>query len=386
MKPFAIYFPQFYPIKTNDDAWGAGFTDWALVANANLRDAWPRRAPSAGFYDGASPALHSRQIAEAVNAGIGGLGVYHYWFYTHQELKAFEQTLLGSTGSAASPQTPPWFLIWASEGWSKRWLAKSDILIHLSSAPDRDAIERHCDHLATCFAHPAYLKWRGRPLFVWYNLGHFEKPEAVVVEYREALRRRGIDIAVAHFVKNPFDLEFCKFTDASYLFEPRLFFGSRSLVSGGKSKAALTALRRIIGSSAAESLLVVRDRLQKSGNTHSAKDFLSYMASPERVGLLACATHARQEVISPGWDNTPRYGDRFTALQPLDPSAFEGLIRQAMEGGDLPPLLNAWNEWAEGAAIEPCAYLGRRYLDAVTRAAFGGSAPVAQPLFAPGTP
>lgn len=50
MKPFAIYFPQFYPTKTNDDAWGAGFTGLALVANSNLRDAWPRRAPATGFY------------------------------------------------------------------------------------------------------------------------------------------------------------------------------------------------------------------------------------------------------------------------------------------------------------------------------------------------
>ena len=31
----------------------------------------------------------------------------------------------------------------------------------------------------------------------------------------------------------------------------------------------------------------------------------------------------------------------------------------------LPPLINAWNEWSEGAAIEPCAYLGTRYLDAL---------------------
>lgn len=363
MKPFAIYFPQFYPIKTNDDAWGAGFTDWALVANANLRDAWPRRAPAAGFYDGSSEQVHASQIAEALGGGIGGFGVYHYWFYTHQELNAFENTLLNGPEPA---QSLPWFLIWASEGWSKRWLANATTLVRLSANPGRSDIDTHCDYLATCFAHRSYTRWRGKPLFVWYNLGHFDEPESVVVQYREALGRRGFDIAVAHFVKSPFDLAYSAFTDASYLFEPRLFFGSRSNARGGKAKAVLNVLRKIIGPTGTEALLVTMDRLQKSGTSYTAASFLSYMSSPERAALLGAIEKPRQEVISPGWDNTPRYGERFTALQPLEPHAFGGLVREAMQQGDLPPLLNAWNEWSEGAAVEPCAYLGREYLDSIS--------------------
>ena len=362
MKPFAIYFPQFYPTKTNDEAWGAGFTDWALVANSNLRDAWPRRAPVAGFYDGSSPLVHVRQITEALDAGIGGFGVYHYWFYTHQELGAFENTIMRGLERG---QKPPWFLIWASESWSKRWLAKPDPLIHLTTAPTQRDIELHCDYLASCFSDAAYTKWRGKPLFVWYNLGHFDDPESVVVRYREALLRRGFDIAVAHFVKNPFDLDYSAFTDASYLFEPRLFFGSQSSTRGSKAKATLNMLRRMIGTSGAESLLVAVDRLQKSGCTYSAARFLSYMSSQEREVLLATTKKPCQEVISPGWNNTPRYGSRFTALQPLESSSFGELVRDAMLTSDLPPLLNAWNEWSEGAAIEPCVYMGNSYLEAV---------------------
>ena len=56
-----------------------GFTDWTLVANANLREAWPRRAPAAGYYDGSSPLVHARQIGEALDAGIGGFGIYHFF-------------------------------------------------------------------------------------------------------------------------------------------------------------------------------------------------------------------------------------------------------------------------------------------------------------------
>ncbi len=363
MKPFAIYFPQFYPTATNNKAWGTGFTDWALVANANMRDIWPRRAPAAGFYDGASPLVHARQMNEAKDANLGGFATYHYWFYTHQELNAFETTMLAN---ATSENTLPWFLVWATESWSKRWLANPEILLNLSSAPTQHEIELHCDYLATCFAHPTYTHWHGKPLFVWYNLGHFNQPESVVISYREAMLRRGFDIAVAHFVKNPFDLAYCAFTDASYMFEPRLFFNSKKAARGDVAKLVLTMIKKVVGTAGAEALLVAMDRMQKAGTTHSAAHFLAYMDSPERAAWLASTKQPCQEVLSPGWNNSPRYGDRFTALQPLDPSIFGKLVGDALGKSDLPPLLNAWNEWTEGAAIEPCAYLGRRYLDAVT--------------------
>ncbi|MGC3982212.1 MAG: glycoside hydrolase family 99-like domain-containing protein [Steroidobacteraceae bacterium] len=231
MNPFAIYFPQYYPTDTNDAAWGKGFTDWALVANANLRNLWNRRAPARGFYDGASAAVHSRQIEEARAAGMGGFGVYHYWFYTHQELSAFENTLIHS-GEGATDF--PWFLIWATEGWSKRWLGDSTPLVNLTREPSDTEVQLHCDYLVKCFERPNYWRWEGKPLFVWYNLAHFLHPERVVSTYREQLFRRGFDVATAHFVKHPFDIQYSKFTDASYLFEPRLFFGTRSAVRGNR--------------------------------------------------------------------------------------------------------------------------------------------------------
>lgn len=365
MKPFAIYFPQFYPTTTNSKAWGAGFTDWTLVSNANMRNIWPRRAPAAGYYDGASPLVHARQMGEAKAANLGGFAIYHYWFYTHQELNAFEQTMLTK---ATSEESLPWFLIWATESWSKRWLASSEILINLSSEPTEYDIELHCDHLATCFAHPTYTRWHEKPLFVWYNLGHFDRPESVVNSYRSAMLRRGYDLAVAHFVKNPFDLAYCAFTDASYMFEPRLFFGSLKATRGNAAMLLLSIIKKTVGAACAEMLLVALDRMQKSGSSHSSAHFLDYMRSPERAAWVASAQQPCQEVLSPGWNNSPRYGDRFTELQPIDPFIFGNLISDALRKSELPPLINAWNEWSEGAAIEPCAYLGKNYLDAITAA------------------
>lgn len=370
MKPFAIYFPQFYPTPTNDAAWGHGFTDWTLVAHANLHCTWERRAPKRGYYDGANPELHRSHFDEMHAHGLGGFALYHYWFYTHQELGAVEHTLLDQPLTT----TLPWFLVWASEGWSRRWLGDPSSIAELNATPTLSEIERHCEHLARCFAHPAYMRWNGRPLFVWYHLAHFACPRKVVESYREVLARRGIDVAFAHFIKNTSDAENADLMEASYLFEPRLFFGMRRVGRGSHAKRGFDWVRQGIGERAAKRLLVLMDRLQQRGRTHAAKSFLSHLASERRARFVRALPGVVQEVLSPGWNNSPRYGSRYTALQSLAADQFGALVRMSV-AGPLPPLINAWNEWSEGAAVEPCAYFGARYLDAMAQALSANSSP-----------
>lgn len=361
MNPFAIYFPQFYPTPTNDKAWGHGFTDWALIANANLRDQWIRRAPQRGFYDGASPEVHLAQIDEMKHFGLGGVAVYHYWFYTHQELGSFESTVLQREPGL------PWFMIWASEGWSKRWLGDSTPILHLSEAPTNAEIESHCDHLVKCFESADYLRIDGRPLFIFYSLSHFASPDDVLTRYRVAIRQRGHDVCIGHFVKNPYDIQYSYLVDVTYFFEPRLFFGMQRAGRGNAAKRIHDGLKSVIGDTLINRLVLLIDRFQQRGSTYDAQLFLSYFQSDERMKLLRSVVGPVQDVLSPGWNNTPRYSERFTAVGNIDPEDFAKSLRQSTDRClVLPPLINAWNEWSEGAAIEPCAYLGARYLNSLS--------------------
>lgn len=360
MNPFAIYFPQFYPTPTNDAAWGKGFTDWALVANANMRHQWNPRAPLRGYYDGASSHLHHEQMDEARRAGLAGFAVYHYWFFTHQELGAFEKTLI----TDLQRPTFPWFLIWASEGWSRRWMGDPTQIVHLSPEPRLDDIQRHCDYLASCFSQPCYLRIAERPLFAWYNLGHFHRPEEVVATYRVEWQKRGFDPHTAQFVKKVFDVDYSPLVDTSYLFEPRLYFSMRSGAAGSKSKRVRDLVARMFGERFVTGLMVFLDRAA-SGQAYAAEDFLQYLRSPQRLALASRIRGNVQDVVSPGWNNAPRYGDRATAVGDLAPLEFGRLVSEAALRPGPPPLINAWNEWSEGAAVEPCAYLGSRYLEAM---------------------
>lgn len=357
MKPFTIYFPQFYPTPTNNNVWGEGFTDWTLVAYANLKNKWQRRAPARGFYDGSSIDIHLSQIDEMRNYGLGGLALYHYWFFSHQELNAVEKTILNRNIDF------PWFLIWATESWSKRWVGETTPILELNNNPSYDLIKKHCLYLAQCFENENYLKINNKPVFIIYNPSHFSDPQKTVNMYRDILFKMGFDICLGHFIKNPFDINYSNIFDINYLFEPRLFFGFQRLARGNKSKKISDLIVNTFGEAMKNKLLIFLDSFQQTGKTYSSDKFLKYLSSNERLLFSKKITSNFQNVLSPGWNNTPRYADKFTCLESIDPQNFSKILKNScLNCPSIPPLINAWNEWSEGAAVEPCAYFGNDYL------------------------
>ena len=78
-------------------------------------------------------------------------------------------------------------------------------------------------------------------------------------------------------------------------------------------------------------------------------------------------------VTEPGWDARPWKGDDALVRTGRDPGRFEEMLRRARAFVDRYPLrrglklilIEAWNEYGEGAAIEPHRAWGFAYLDAV---------------------
>lgn len=360
MKPFVIYFPQFYRTKTNDAAWGLGFSDWVLVAFANMTGKWVRRAPMKGFYDGSSADIFISQVREMEAHEIGGMGLYHYWFSGKRELVAAEEFL----------QDPslkfPWFLIWANESWTKRWIGDDTILLDLNPTPSISEITEHCSYLVHCFDNPSYFRVDGRPLFVFYNAGFFANPGEVVKQYRQVFSAFGVEVVFGQFIKNPADLKFAPFFEINYCFEPRLFFGFDRASRGRVARWIFDRVRSVVSQRSLERIMLFLDKFQRKGASHTESSFLEYINSQSRANFLV--DNDFQEVLSPGWNNFPRYGDRFTELKNLDPKQFASLVYAKSANPKFPVLINAWNEWSEGAAIEPCSYLGDAYLRELSNA------------------
>ncbi len=77
----------------------------------------------------------------------------------------------------------------------------------------------------------------------------------------------------------------------------------------------------------------------------------------------------------PSWDNDARRQGAGLTLHRSSPRAYERWLRALVEtrrGPSRPRralvFVNAWNEWAEGAYLEPDVHFGAAYLNATARA------------------
>jgi hypothetical protein len=77
----------------------------------------------------------------------------------------------------------------------------------------------------------------------------------------------------------------------------------------------------------------------------------------------------------PSWDNESRRPNRSLTLEKLSPEKYQAWLRTLIERAIERPIrgtpivaINAWNEWAEAAYLEPDVHYGSSYLNATARA------------------
>jgi hypothetical protein len=373
MKRYAIFFPQFYRIETNDLAWGYGFTDWTLVAAANTFQYWSRRSPACGFYDLSQDDDINARFQAAADAGLDGFGIYHYRFHDGPELHAVEQYLL----RREAPEGFGYFFIWANENWSTRWVGGNiRLLKEISPKPSRAEVRDHVKYLVPFMRSCSYTRINDRPLFVIYRPDSFMEPTISLDLYRDEFKRIGLFPLIGFFVKDVSDMQYSQIFDFCYLFEPRLFFNFRGT---RKNVAAINAYRRLarfISPKLVESSSELITRLlSEPGKEYAFAEFLRYLASDARKKFARSSVCPVQDIVTCGWNNAPRYRQRFTKLEVPTAEQFSKMMNTLVDSpsalGEIPLLCNAWNEWSEGAALERCSYLGdtllTSYLEAPKR-------------------
>jgi glycosyltransferase involved in cell wall biosynthesis len=109
-----------------------------------------------------------------------------------------------------------------------------------------------------------------------------------------------------------------------------------------------------------------------SGQIYSYDDVAKYSLEEPRANFPLIKT------VVPSWDNDARRQGAGLVIQGSTPQKYEAwlatLVQQAQKHtffGEPFVCVNAWNEWCEGAYLEPDLHFGSAYLNATARAATG---------------
>ena len=94
-------------------------------------------------------------------------------------------------------------------------------------------------------------------------------------------------------------------------------------------------------------------------------DFMSYHAASNPLPLSMLSCRGDYPGLMPGWDNTARRGANAYGFVGANPLTWRGTLSTAVIGEARRPdavFVNAWNEWAERATLEPDRRFGAGFL------------------------
>jgi lipopolysaccharide biosynthesis protein len=90
------------------------------------------------------------------------------------------------------------------------------------------------------------------------------------------------------------------------------------------------------------------------------------------------SAYVSHPTVMPGWDNTARRPDMANIFIHASPEMYEVWLRETVDRvvarrapEERLVFINAWNEWAESAYLEPDRRYGRQFLEATRRALAG---------------
>ena len=340
-----FYLPQFHAFAENNEWWGDGFTEWSNVAAAQPAfrgHNQPFLPADLGFYDLTSPPVRHAQYTLAKRAGIEGFMYYYYWFAGRRLMSSPIESHLDGR------EDEPFCIMWANENWSRRWDGRDDdILI----AQDYETVP------ATQFIHdvmpmlldPRYIRRQGRPILAVYRLSQIPDFTAVLDEWRKAAREAGAG-----------ELEILS-VDVGEQFDGIGLDGAVSGVDGTLDFPPHRMHRGALD----RTDLDFDERF--AGNTYTYDSMVESAEADLREGVGA--QHYPGVMVN--YDNTARRQWMPELWYGANPYTFHRWLQTAVEAVQERPaedrivFVNAWNEWAEGAVLEPSQRFASTYLLAV---------------------
>lgn len=340
----AYYLTQFHPNEKNDEWWGKGTTEWNNVNQAipqYVGHYQPRKPGELGYYDLRIKEVLYRQIELAKNYGIQAFCFYHYWFDGERLLEYPLNKFLNNKDLDIK-----FFYCWANENWTKRFSGtNSDILMKITQTEDNYKL--YIDSVIHDFKDERYYRINGKPVLSVYRPSMIPNTENVLNYWRQKVRQELecdlyiIAVQERDTSENWIDKGF----DAESEFQPKQIQHNCKNITNN-----IKAIRKDF-----------------AGSVYDYKD----MVENKKYIIKNNLQKKVYPAVMPMWDNTARRNFRGIIFDGATPELYKtwlsDVIKRVCENKELDDkmiFINAWNEWGEGAYLEPDAYYGYAYLQA----------------------
>ena len=372
----AIVWPAYHPEPRWKELgiFSHGNGEWQNVyeAEPKFKGHSQPKVPLWGYENEADPIVVARKIDAALAAGIN---VFVYDWYWYQNRPFLEGALNDGFLKAPNSERMKFFLMWANHHVGYLWNNKksdkrADPPLYDARVSYDDFTKKLVPRFIGYFKKPNYYKIEGKPVFWLYlptlfieGIGGMEKAKSALEYFRTEAKKAG------------FPGIHIQFTYATWMKPPAL---------PGKESGSWKEFLDYLG---------VDSTTCYNWNTLSAfvaaapdaKD-IEYAEYGQRAidafdGVAKLTAKPFIPNVTLGWDNNARFpSEIYTKItKNRSPQLFEKFLRQAkmwseknLKESSRLIIINAWNEWTEGAYLEPDTADGYGYLNACARV-FGGA-------------
>lgn len=365
----AFYLPQFHPVPENDKFWGKGFTEWTNVAKAKplfRGHEQPRIPADLGFYDLRIQEVRKAQAELAKEAGIEGFCYWHYWFGNGKEVLELPFDEVVKSGEPDFP----FCLGWANHDWTtKTWKKdKNAVKETMIFKQEYHGVEDHIKHfyrLLPAFKDHRYIKVDGKLLFAIYGARRFPDMVGFIELWNKLAIENGLNgFHFVALVPSIFDVDLKKMSILDQEIENNFnaFFE--------------------MGFDAVNSINLKYAELKTGGILHKGFNAVMRRFAPglfieqydyRKIMEKFYSPIDKNENVYPqllaGWDRSPRSGRKAIVYYNTTPETFKFAAQQAIKCVEPKQeehriiFLNSWNEWGEGAYMEPDLRYGKAFIE-----------------------
>ena len=297
------------------------------------------------YYDLSDVNNIRKQIDIAKKYNIDGFIFYHYWFGNDVQALSKPAELLKNQ----IHDKIEYCFCWANHNWIKNWHGKNSEMIVKQEYGDLDEWKKHYKYLSEFFKDSRYIKIDNKPVIYLYNSQDIKCINDMMECWNELAVKDGFSgIYVVEYISSRNKSVNYSKTNAVMEFEP-LYTTFFDINMFNKIKRFICKKLKMIDYQDYDYLW---NKILTRKRTYDG-----------RVIQKSCFS---------AWDNSARKGHNAMIVKNVSPEKFgknfeKLVLSERKDATSEYIIINAWNEWSEGAILEPTKKDKYKFLEQIKR-------------------